>query len=696
MSIDNWQSPFSIQIIENFLDEKFYSFLYNIINTRQFYKSVQVVNKKQIVQEQCKIRLDYTLNTEECKVIDKPFVYKANCNCNLRERWRLLYYDGDTDKKAFRDAHTDWTNFSCHRRMSIVIGISNPDEYQGGELVFKNNNLSYKIGKGSAVIFDSKLVHEVLPVTKGKRYVIQSFLFDDSGYELKKEKNGIHNYRLLGDEINKDKLIVKNLFDINERKKELENLDIGELLEKKYDENKEWVILNERNLVHGRLKNVEDCYIGNFKYETDLFNYLNNNKHILYFGWHKPDHNKKKWAGRAYGFTRSVCEQKKRNDVKTWPTEANMISGYHISNQNIEFKIEENIKNPDILLSEEEKNSKYLTIISTNGGPGNQIVGIKEAIIMAKILDRKLLFPPILQHYVLNRLHRGCGKDNIKYWKFNDIFEYKDTNMNVLELVENKHILTQSNNQYFIRKNDIINPLRMEGVLELKNKNKKILNTRLFKNLDDYNELKGYKEEHLLTITHLYNSTSISKCFWNGCDTCKLNPVFFEMYKEICNKFDFSQKIKNYGDEYINNTFGKEEFICLHLRYPDYGDVNIKSINKLYNETDINNLLINYCENKSIKKENIFIATCNQGRILKTDLKYGKMLSKKTEYNEMESFIEQYIATKSRLFVYTGGIHAKPDHTHLRSTWASFVIDYRNYLLNKEPVSNIYLTNQFS
>ena len=152
------------------------------------------------------------------------------------------------------------------------------------------------------------------------------FLFDDSGYELKKEKNGIENFRLLGDEINKDDLIVKNLFDINERKKELENLNTDELLKKNH-ENREWVILNERNLVHSRLQNEKDCYIGNFKYETDLFNYLNNNKDILYFGWHKPEHSNKKWAGRAYGFTRLVCEQKKRCDEKTWPKERNMISG---------------------------------------------------------------------------------------------------------------------------------------------------------------------------------------------------------------------------------------------------------------------------------------------------------------------------------------------------------------------------------
>ena len=105
---------------------------------------------------------------------------------------------------------------------------------------------------------------------------------------------------------------------------------------------------------------------------------------------------------------------------------------------------------------------------------------------------------------------------------------------------------------------------------------------------------------------------------------------------------------------------------------------------------------MNFCEKEDIQPNNLFIATCNQNRILKTDLKYGKMLDKKSEYNEMESFIEQYIATRSKIFIYTGGIHAKPDHTHLRSTWSSLVIDYRSYLLNKKKNSNKYLTNHFS
>ena len=57
--------------------------------------------------------------------------------------------------------------------------------------------------------------------------------------------------------------------------------------------------------------------------------------------------------------------------------------------------------------------------------------------------------------------------------------------------------------------------------------------------------------------------------------------------------------------------------------------------------------------------------------------------------DELESFFEQYICSCSSKFIYTGGIHAKPTHTHLRSTWSSFVLEYR--IFKNKNNNNIYL-----
>ncbi len=47
---------------------------------------------------------------------------------------------------------------------------------------------------------------------------------------------------------------------------------------------------------------------------------------------------------------------------------------------------------------------------------------------MSKILNRKLLVFPIIQHYVLNRKFRN-NSNNLKYWNFNEIFFYDDNEM---------------------------------------------------------------------------------------------------------------------------------------------------------------------------------------------------------------------------------------------------------------------------
>ena len=169
--MDSWKSPFSVKVIHNFLNNHYYDYFSKLINNRTFIPATQGVNKKQIVQEEHKIRLDYTLNLEECSFIDK-LVIKSNCNCNLRERWRLLYYDGDSEKKAFRDAHTDWTTHACHRRMSIIIGLSNPSDYEGGELTFSHTQNPDPIAlakKGTVICFLSYYEHGVAPITKGSR-----------------------------------------------------------------------------------------------------------------------------------------------------------------------------------------------------------------------------------------------------------------------------------------------------------------------------------------------------------------------------------------------------------------------------------------------------------------------------------------------------------------------------------------------
>lgn len=327
----------------------------------------------------------------------------------------------------------------------------------------------------------------------------------------------------------------------------------------------------------------------------------------------------------------------------------------------------------------------YLSIISTDSGPGNQIVGIKEGLLMSKYLKRKFIFPPIIQHYVLNRKNRGNTK-SIKYWNFDEIFSIKDERIN--NLLTCGDLIQEVKNSYYIRSRDINHPLECEKLINLNNINKITLPQTNFRKYEDFDILKTINDK-LLLVTRLFNNIHISSCGWNGCDSCAFNPIFFNDYKDICSKITFSNMIKGFGNDFITENFNHQRYIALHLRYPDYGSITLD-----YDEHDIEKLIQQLCKTNNIKEKNVFIATSNQNMVNKSCLQKYSMLAKNKKYNELESFIEQYICCNSTLFVYNGGIQAKPYDIHSRSTWASFVIDYRMFVLNKEKNTNIYLTGQ--
>ena len=72
--------------------------------------------------------------------------------------------------------HYDWhldigPGSISHRKISIVIQLSDPDDYVGGDLQIMTGSEYTTIprGKGNVVIFPSFLLHRVVPLTSGNR-----------------------------------------------------------------------------------------------------------------------------------------------------------------------------------------------------------------------------------------------------------------------------------------------------------------------------------------------------------------------------------------------------------------------------------------------------------------------------------------------------------------------------------------------
>lgn len=65
-----------------------------------------------------------------------------------------------------------------NRKLSMVIQLSDPSEYEGGELLLHlgNNPTRIERKKGLAVFFPSYILHEVTPVTKGERYSLVAWV----------------------------------------------------------------------------------------------------------------------------------------------------------------------------------------------------------------------------------------------------------------------------------------------------------------------------------------------------------------------------------------------------------------------------------------------------------------------------------------------------------------------------------------
>lgn len=72
--------------------------------------------------------------------------------------------------------HYDWhldigPNSINHRKVSVVVQLSNPDDYVGGDLELHPGNTSFAVPrkKGAVVVFPSFLLHRVTPLTSGLR-----------------------------------------------------------------------------------------------------------------------------------------------------------------------------------------------------------------------------------------------------------------------------------------------------------------------------------------------------------------------------------------------------------------------------------------------------------------------------------------------------------------------------------------------
>jgi PKHD-type hydroxylase len=78
----------------------------------------------------------------------------------------------DADEQGFFRWHADTTPGDMSRKLTMVVPLNDPAEYEGGALEFNEGGVVRRLPQkaGVPVMFPSWLLHQVTPVTRGRRY----------------------------------------------------------------------------------------------------------------------------------------------------------------------------------------------------------------------------------------------------------------------------------------------------------------------------------------------------------------------------------------------------------------------------------------------------------------------------------------------------------------------------------------------
>ena len=102
------------------------------------------------------------------------------------ERYIVACYDA-ADGGYFRAHRDNVTPETAHRKFAVTINL-NSEAFEGGELRFPEyGRRSYRAPTGGAVVFSASLLHEALPVVRGRRYATLPFLYDEAGARVRAE-----------------------------------------------------------------------------------------------------------------------------------------------------------------------------------------------------------------------------------------------------------------------------------------------------------------------------------------------------------------------------------------------------------------------------------------------------------------------------------------------------------------------------
>ena len=119
--------------------------------------------------------LSSTIGRRVIPELRKAFAYQATCF----EGFKVVCYEAE-DAGFFRAHRDNLSPTTAHRRFAMSLNLN--EDYKGGQLRFPEYGLDlYRPEAGAALMFSCSNLHEVVPVTRGRRFALLSFLFGEEG-----------------------------------------------------------------------------------------------------------------------------------------------------------------------------------------------------------------------------------------------------------------------------------------------------------------------------------------------------------------------------------------------------------------------------------------------------------------------------------------------------------------------------------
>jgi peroxiredoxin len=187
--------PAPVLVVPHVFDRAFCRQLVDLYDSVGGREVGAIENKGEVLERfdpEFRKRLDYYISDERSlqqtrELLERrllPLVYRAFQFPTTRiERYLVGCYDAETGG-YFRPHRDNTAPIVAHRRFAVTINLN--EGYEGGNLCFPEFGYqSYSTPPGDAIVFSCSLLHEVMPVTRDRRYAFLSFFYDERSQQIR-------------------------------------------------------------------------------------------------------------------------------------------------------------------------------------------------------------------------------------------------------------------------------------------------------------------------------------------------------------------------------------------------------------------------------------------------------------------------------------------------------------------------------